>query len=234
VCRSAVVNILKEEGLDPSPERRKGTWAEFVRRHAATLWVSDFVGVKTWTRKGAVDLYLLFFLHVESRRVFVGGITAHPDAEWVTRQARNSSTQFTEWGLPCTHLLIDHDTKNVAGFDVVLAADGTEVKRVGPMAPNLNAYAERWVQSLRHERLDRFVVLGESHLRHLVSEYLAHYNHERSHQEKGNAPLGDSPPVTDALPCDEAVEGSVLLPFPARVECRERLGSLLKHYRRAA
>ena len=96
VCRSTVVNILKEACLDPSPERRKGTWAEFVRRHAATLWAINFVGVKSWTRKGLVDLYLLFFIHIDSRRVFVSGITAHPDAEWVTQQARNASMQFAE------------------------------------------------------------------------------------------------------------------------------------------
>ena len=236
ISRSTVVNILKEAGLDPSPERRKGTWREFIRRHAATLWASDFVGVKSWTRNGLVDLYLLFFIHIETRRVFVSGITAHPDKEWVTQQARNASMQFAEWGLPCSHLLIDHDTKFVSGFDAVLEADGTEVKRVGPMAPNLNAYAERWVQSLRVECLDHFVVLGEGHLRHLVDEYLDHYNAERPHQGKGNVPLSDSPPSADGFELPEAAvaEEPVVLPFPKRVECRERLGGLLKHYRRAA
>jgi putative transposase len=181
VSRQTVVNILKEAGLDPSPERARGTWAEFCKRHAATLWACDFLGVKSVTATGFVDLYLLVFIHVGSRRAFVSGVTARPDAAWVTQQARNASMQIAEWELPATHLLIDHDAKFVSGFDAVFAADGTEVKRVGPQAPNLNAHVERVIQTLRVELLDHFVVGGERHLRHLVAEYLAYYNGERPH-----------------------------------------------------
>lgn len=224
VSRSTVVNILKEAGLNPSPERKKGTWADFVKRHKDTLWASDFVGVKSFTTSGIVDLYILFFLHIGTRRVFVAGVTAAPNGEWVTQQARNFTMAAAEMNLGMTHLLIDRDTKFTKAFDAVLEADKVEVKRVRPRAPNLNAYAERWVQSLRTECLDLFMIVGERHLRHLCDQYTAHYNLERCHQGVGNVPLmsGPDPPT---------------LPFPSvapEVVCHERLGGVLKHYTRAA
>jgi putative transposase len=120
--------------------------------------------------------------------------------------------------------LIDHDTKFTAAFDAVLEADGAAVIRLGLRAPNLNAYAERFVQTLRVECLDHFVVCGEKYLRHLVEEYLVHYHEERPHQGRGNVPLS----VAD--------RGQVIAHrFPdGPVVCHERLGGLLKHYDRAA
>jgi putative transposase len=171
-----------------------------------------------------VELYLLFFIHVGSRRVIASSPTANPNAGWVTQQARNASMHMGEWGLTASHLIIDRDAKYTGAFDAVFEADGAEVKRVGPQAPNMNAFAERWVQGLRTECLDHFLVLGEKHLAHLTREYVAHYNRECPHQGKGNVPLPeaekDAPPV---------------LAFPSgEVTCRQRLGGLLKHYYRAA
>jgi putative transposase len=96
ICRSTVVNILKEDGLDPGPKRGEGSWDEFVKRHAATLWACDFVSVRTLTITGVVELYLLFFLHIGSRKVIVSAPTANPDAAWVAQQARNASMQMQE------------------------------------------------------------------------------------------------------------------------------------------
>jgi putative transposase len=134
VSRTTVRSILREAGLDRSRERAVGTWDTFVRRHAATLWAGDFLTVRTATLGGFVDLYVLFFIHVGTRRAFVAGIAANPSSSWVTQQARNASMQMAEWGLPATHVLIDHDTKYTAAFDAVLVADGCAVKRVGPRA----------------------------------------------------------------------------------------------------
>jgi len=223
VSRSTVVNILKAEGFDPSPERAKGTWADFVARHAATLWACDFLSVKSRTIAGVVDLYLLFFIHVGTRRVIISSPTAASNAEWVAQQARNASMAMGELELTMTHLLIDHDSKFTAAFDGVFEADGAEVKRLGPKAPNLNAYAERFVQTLRVECFDHFVVCGEKHLQHLTKEFLEHYHEERPHQGRGNVPLS----VAD---CGEPTVHR----FPdGPVVCRERLGGLLKHYDRA-
>ena len=223
VSRTTVATILREAGLDPGPKRGAGTWSDFVQRHAATLWACDFLSVRSATLRGFVDLYVLFFIHVGSRRVFASGVSANSDSAWVAQQARDASMQMNEWGLPGRFLLLDHDGKFTREFDAVFEAEGTEVKRVGPQAPNLNAYAERWVQSLRQECPDHFVVLGENHLRHVLKEYLDHYNGERPHQARGNVPLPDA----DGEPR--------VLQFPAGgVRCRERLGGLLRHHHRAA
>ena len=181
VCRSTVVNILNEAGLDPGPKRGEGTWSDFLKRHSATLWAADFLSVKSWTANGIVDLYLLFFIHVGTRRVIISNPTTSPNSEWVTQQARNASMTMDDWKLPITHLIIDHDTKFTDHFDAVFEAEGAVIKRVGPLAPNMNAYAERFVQTLRVECLDHFVICGEKHLQHLVKEFSAHYHEERPH-----------------------------------------------------
>jgi putative transposase len=224
VSRSTVVNILKDAGLDPGPKRGVGTWDDFITRHTATLWAADFLSVKTWTMNGVVDLYLLFLIHIGTRKVIISNPTASPDAKWVAQQARNATMTMDDWGLPASYLIIDHDSKFAKHFDEVFAADGTKVIRVGPLAPNMNAYAERFVQTLRVECLDHFVVCGEKHLRHLVKEFVTHYHEERPHQGRGNMPLS-------AGGADEPQ----FLPFTTgEVVCRERLGGLLRHYSRVA
>jgi putative transposase len=223
VSKSTVVNILKEAGLDPGPKRGVGTWDDYLTRHAATLWAADFLTVKSWTMAGFVDLYLLVFIHIGTRRVIVTQPTANPNGEWATQQARNATMTMDDWGIPITGLIIDHDSKFTDSFDAVIEGEGAIVNRVGPMAPNMNAFAERFVQTLRTECLDHFVICGEKHLRHLVKEFLVHYHDERPHQGRGNVPL-----------CVANADGTSAVPFGGKVECRERLGGLLKHYYRAA
>jgi len=223
ICRSTVINILKEHGLDPGPQRGLGTWDEFLKRHAATLWATDFFSKQVWTKAGLVDCFVLCFIHLGSRRVYVSGLTAQPDRAWMIQQARNLAMNFAEQPVKPTMLLRDYDGKFAPEFDAILEAEGVTVKKVGPHAPNLNACAERWVQSCRREMLDHFVVFGEDHLRHLVAEYVAYYNEERAHQAKDSLLLtGLPPPPVSPLVVEE-------------VGCRERLGGLLKHfYRRVA
>jgi putative transposase len=221
VCRSMVVNILKETGFDPSPKRGKGTWWEFLERHQKTLWASDFLSVKSLTTNGFVDLFVLFFIHPGTRRVIVSGITANPNSAWMKQQARNVTGEIRDLGFLVSEvLIIDHDTKYTREFDAIFESEGTEVKRVGPIAPNLNAYAERFAQTLRVECLDHFVVCGEKHLRFLVTEFLEHYHDERPHQSLDNVP-----------PCRPSEK---ILPFEKThpVHRTERLGGFLKHYSR--
>jgi putative transposase len=221
VSRSTVINILREAGLDPGPKRGVGTWTDFLERHAATLWASDFLTVKTWTTRGIVDVFVLFFLHPGTRKAFVAGVSANPGPDWMKQQARKATMKMEELGLPPKYLILDHDSKYTKDFDAVFVAEGAEIIRVGPKAPNLNAHAERFAQTLRHELLDHFVVFGEKHLRYLLSEFLHHYAQERPHQGIGNVPLAGSPPA--------------VIPFPhGRVRCKKRLGGLLRHYHRTA
>jgi putative transposase len=153
----------------------------------------------------------------------VVGLTPHPDRAWMAQQARNLSMHFTEQPDRPTLLLRDHDGKFSESFDAILAAEGVAVIAVGPLAPNLNAFAERWVQSVKQEVLDHFVVFGEMHLRLLLREYESYHNNLRPHQSLGNVP----PTATASPPASPlALED---------VACDERLGGLLKHYcRRAA
>jgi putative transposase len=222
VSRSTVRNILREGGFDPGPKRGEGSWTEFLQRHAATLWSCDFFSTKVWTLRGRVDVFVLFFIHIASRRVHIAGITAHPDRAWMKQQARNAAMTWQEEVSPPRILLRDHDTKFVSDFDAILESEGIEIKKLGPMAPNLNASAERWVQTVRQECLDHFVICGQTHLRHLLRTFLDHYHTERPHQGMGNTvPFGARP----LCPTKR---------FHGVVVCEHSLGGLLKHYVRAA
>jgi putative transposase len=224
IGRTTVASIIREAGLDPGPKRGEGTWHDFVKRHAATLWSADFLTVRTLTAAGFVDLFLLTFIHIGSRRVVVSAPTANPDSAWVAQQARNASMQMQDWGLTVSQVIIDRDPKFTDSFAAVFEAEGAKVQRVGPASPNMNPHIERFYQSLRVECLDHFLVCGERHLHQLVSSYVAHYLEERPHQGLGNVPLSEAG--------DDAPR---VLKFPTgKVKCRERLGGLLKHYYREA
>jgi putative transposase len=155
--------------------------------------------------------------------VHLAGPTVHPNGRWMAQQARNVPMLFAEQPDKPRLLLRDHDTKFTRVFDEILQAEGVEVKAVGPRAPNMNAVAERWVQSVKRECLDHFVVFGEAHLRHIVQEYLTWYHRCRPHQGLGNRPpAGPEPPASGgAFSADHIV-------------CDGRLGGLLKHYHRRA
>ena len=220
VGRTTVINILKDNGFDPAPKRGEGSWDEFIKIHAKTLWACDFISKKVWTRFGLIDYFILFFIHVDSRRIYVSGISPHPNAAWVAQQARNFSMHVAEQGQEASHLIHDCDTKFTDHFDGILEAEGVDIVKTVPVSPNLNAYAERWCQSLQVECLDNFVVLGEKHLRYLVSEFVTYYNRERPHQSLGNKPL------TQTSKDPPSSTGEIL--------CQERLGGLLRHYYRKA
>jgi putative transposase len=221
ICRSTVVNILKRHGLDPRPWHGEETWDEFVRRHAQTIWACDFFSKNVWTMRGRVEVYVLFFIHLGSRRMFLAGVSPNPDRAWVQHQAQNFALHAAEQAVKPAMLLRDNDHKFGPEFDAVLKAEGVDVRRVGPLAPNLNAVAERFVQCVKVECLDRFLVFGEGHLRHLLHEFLVHYHKCRPHQGIGNVTPAEPPP--DPSPLD-----------PREVVCQERLGGLLKHYSRRA
>jgi putative transposase len=143
IARTTVNDILKAHGFDPSPKRSEGTWREFVRRHIETLWACDFFSKKVLTKAGLVDVFVLFFIHVGSRRVHIAGLTTNPDEAWVVQQARNMSMVFAEQSIAPSHLIMDMGTKFTKKFRDTLASDGMEILRVGPRKPNLNAHAER-------------------------------------------------------------------------------------------
>ncbi len=223
IGRTTVRTILLENGLDPQPERTHGTRHQFLRMHAETLWACDFISKRIWTKRGLRFAYFLFFIHLETRRVIVSPATCHPDAAWVDEQAKLFCHQAIAIGLPAKILIRDRDRKFSGGVDQVLADEGVLVKRLTPVSPNLNAYAERWAQSVQHECLNHFVILGLRHMTYLIREYTDYYNTLRPHQSKGNVPLtGTGPPPQRPLSDTH------------QVGCEERLGGLLRHYYRVA
>ena len=213
-----VGNILRRRGIAPAPQRKRTTtWKEFIRSHRAVLAGTDFFTVEVLTLRGLVTFYVLFFIHLESRRVEVAGITSHPNEAWMMQVARNVT--MDEWGFldECRYLLHDRDTKYTQSFRQIIGSGGVEPLRLPPRSPNLNAYAERWVKSVKDECLSKLIFFGEASLRHALRNYLAHYHGERNHQGKDNVVLFPTP-TTDTYADD------------GPVACRERLGGLLKFY----
>ena len=181
VCKSTVRNILKEHGFDPGPKRGEGTWDDFIRIHAKTLRACDFISKKVWTLGGLVDFFVLFFIHIDTRKIHIAGITPNPDGRWMAQQARNLCMFFDDWPDRPEYIVCDKDTKFTAQFEVILESDDIELKRTAVRAPNQNAYAERFAQTIQQKCLDHFVVLGEKHLRHLIQEFVTYYNEQRPH-----------------------------------------------------
>jgi putative transposase len=221
ISDQTVGNILRRHGVAPAPKRSQTTtWKEFICRHKEVLAGTDFFTVEVLTWRGLVTYYVLFFLHLETRRVSLAGITRHPTEEWMTQMARNAVDEESGYLRRHRYVLHDRDAKFCADFRKTLATGGVKCLQLPSRSPNLNAYAERWVRSIREECLSKLILFGEKSLHRVVSNYLAHYHQERNHQGKDNLLLF---PVSA-----EETSGR------GAIGCRERLGGLLKYYSRAA
>jgi transposase InsO family protein len=217
ISDQTVGNILKRHGIALAPERKTTTtWKEFIRTHMDVLVATDFFTVEVWTLGGLVTYYVLFFLRLGTREVQVAGVTPHPNAAWMVQVARHVTME--EWGFlsPGQYLIHDRDGKYCPAFQQIIDAAGVTRVPLPPRSPNLNAYAERWVRSVKEECLARLILCGEASLRHALTQYVEHFHHERNHQGKGNVLLF---PVISQDP-ERA----------GPMQCRERLGGLLKYY----
>jgi putative transposase len=223
VAINTIKKILIRNGFHPSPWRAKGDWATFMKRHIDTLWACDFFTKDVWTVGGKVTFYVLFFIHVGSRRVRICGATCNPAGPRTEQHARNLAMELAERGETVTCLIKDGDTKFTGAFDEVFRTEGIKVKKLPFASPNLNAHAERFVQAIKNECLNHFEVFGERPLEFLLREYEDHYNTVRPHQGIGNRTITEVP--------FRSVTGP---PRPTDVRCRSRLGGLLQHYWRDA
>jgi transposase InsO family protein len=176
---------------------------------------TDFFTAEVLTWRGLATYYVLFFIHLGNRRVSIAGITDHPDA------TRNATMEELGCLHPCRYLLHDRDSKFCESFREVLKAGGIKPLKQPARSPNLNAFAERWVRSVKEECLSRLILFGESSLRRTVTAFVEHYHRERNHQGRGNVLL---------FPTAEQRVGS----RDGKVRCKERLGGLLKYYHREA
>ena len=176
---STVWTILHRAGVAPAPKRSALTWRQFLQAQAKGVLAVDFFIVDSVLLK---RLYVLFVIEVATRQVHVLGVTAHPVGEWVTQQARNLLLALDDRADRFRFLVRDRDTKFTVAFDAVFAAEGLEVLTTPVRAPRANAYAERWVGTVRREVLDRMLILGCRQLRSVLAEYADHYNGHRPHR----------------------------------------------------
>ncbi len=223
VGRTTVRTILKGEGVTPSPKRGKGTWDEFVKIHAETLWQVDFFSKMVVTKTGLKQAFVLALLHVKSRQVICSPATFKPNNEWMVSQAKEMIRKVGKMKLPMGYLIRDRDNCYSQQFDSLFEKLNIRVMPTAPRAPNQNAFVERWIGSLKYECLNRFICFGQEHLNHFFSEYTEFYNESRPHQRKENRPLTGTWPIVD-VPLQQ--EETIL--------CQSRLGGVLKHYERIA
>src|SRR5438309_946967 len=160
VSATSVRNILRRHGLGPAPRQSGPSWTQFLRSQAAGVLACDFFTVAT---VGLTWMYVLFFIELERRLVWLGGVTAHLTGEWVTQQARNLTMALGDRTAQVKLLIRDRDAKFVASFDAAFAVDGDRVVKTPVRAPRANAYAERWVRSVRAECLDWTLIWSRRH-----------------------------------------------------------------------
>src|SRR5882762_9227375 len=177
VGRGSIASILKENGIEPAPERDAHTrWSTFLKAHWECLTATDFLSVEVLTFKGLITYYLLFFIDLASRSVHIGGITPHPDNGWMAQVARNVTDTYDGFLRDKRYLIMDRDTKYSDAFRGIITRAGTNVVRLPPRSPNLNAFAERFVRSIKEECLNRTIFVSQASLRHAMGQYLTHYN----------------------------------------------------------
>jgi transposase len=218
VSATTIRTLLRRHGFGPAPRRSGPTWTQFLRAQAAAIVACDFFTVETIRLQTP---YVLFFIELSTRRVLVAGVTDSPSSAWVIQQARNVTMDLDDQARPIRFLLRDHDATFTGSFDEVFHTQGAEVIRTPIQAPKANAYAERWVQTVRAECLDWTLALGRRHLLRILRAYVGHYNQQRPHRGL-------------ALAVPEPQEQSWTVLSPEQVRRRDVLDGLIHEYHAVA
>ena len=218
IARSTIARILANHGIEPVP-RRGMPWRTFLKSHWEVIAAADMFTVEIWVGRSLVRYHVLFGIELATRRVNIMGIVHEPYGTWIEQVARNATNGLSGFLLGKEYLIIDRDPRFTKEFRSILTAAGVEVLRTPPRSPNLNAFAERFVRSIKEECLSRMIFFSEKQLRTAVREYVEHYHKERNHQGLENRLI--DPDAEAASGAGEVVRDS-------------RLGGLLNHYRRAA
>ena len=218
IGRNTIKRILLENGFDPI--RKKGmSWKTFLKAHWGAISATDFFNVEVITRSGLVRYFVLFVIDLKTRRVEIAGIIQQPEKEWMNQIARNLTDSEDGFLNGARYLIHDRDPLFTTSFREVLESSGVSTVKLPARSPNLNAYAERFVRSIKAECLAQIIPLGERHLRNAVREYAEHYHVERNHQGIDNKLIDDQQSMTS---------------MSGDIERSERLGGVLNYYRRAA
>jgi putative transposase len=193
------------------------SWETFLKVHWGAIAAADFFTLEALTHAGLIRFLVFFVIDLKSRRVKIAGVAPEPDGRWIKQMARNLTDADDGFLNGTRYLIHDRDPLFTAGFRQILRSVGVKTVKLPAQSPDLNAYAERFVRSIREECLSRVIPLGERHLRWVVGEYVKHYHLERNHQGLEN----------------DLIE-PVDTPQRGRVVCRQRLGGLLRYYYRRA
>jgi putative transposase len=220
VSATTVAKILRLAGVSPAAARAQLRWRDFLRAHANSIIACDFFTVETlWLGR----LYVLFFLELGSRRVHFAGCTANPDGRWATQQARQLAWSLSGRATPARFLIHDRDSKFSRAFDDVFRSEGVEIIRTPLRAPQANAFAERWVGTVRRDCLDWLLISSRRQLERVLRVYFDHYNTHRPHRAlRLTAPM-PGPRLRLVGPGP-----------PDRLHRRDRLGGLIHEYAQAA
>ena len=222
ISRQTVRNILKEEGIQPGPDRTSDCWENVIRRHTETLWAVDFFSVTTVTARGLREMYLMAFICLSSREVIVSSSTEHPNSAWVVEQTKEFLDQTMNREQKPSIVMHDRDTKFTKEFTATLKAKGVRTNVLPIASPNLNGRCERFVQTIKYECLFKFILFGKRHLDHVVSEFVDYYNKKRAHMERDHLP-----PIRKAP--DEVVSLT-----RDKIEVRGYVGGLVQSFERKA
>src|SRR5499433_2858235 len=183
VARTTIANILKRHGIEPVPERnRKTTWKEFLARHWDQIAATDFFTMEVWTCSGLTRFIVLFFMDLSTRRVQIGGIASSANGLWMVQIARNLTDAVDGFFSRKRYLIHDRDPLYTQEFLSIIAGSGIKPVKLPPKSPNLNAYAERFVRTIKESCLDQIIFFGEDMLRNGIREFMAHYHLERNNQ----------------------------------------------------
>ncbi|MEZ4224718.1 MAG: integrase core domain-containing protein [Polyangiaceae bacterium] len=218
-----MASILEEAGIEPAPERsRNRTWKQFLESHWGSLYACDFFTVETLGAFGAVRYLVFFVMELKTQKVHFAGVRIAPNDAWMKQMARNLLDCCRGFLRNATHLIHDRDPLFSKAWRSTLGDEGVKCIPIPRRSPNCNPHAERFVRSIRNGCLNHFVILGERHLRHLLGEYVVHYNTERFHQGFGGQLITEQ----DEPGNDNGVSDVV--------RRRERLGGVLNFYHRNA
>ncbi len=216
ISDETIRHILRQQGVPPLDVRRPSPgWQHLMSHYKEQLLACDFFTLETLFLQ---TVYVLFFIELGTRRVHFAGCTAHPTGTWVTQQGRQMVWKLEESERPMRFLIHDNDRKFTSHFDAVFASEKMTVIHTPYAAPNANAFAERWVRTVREECLDKIIILNETHLRRVMREYIEYYNTARPHQG-----------IKQQIPVPKTVATT-----GGSIRCRSVLGGILHDYHRVA
>ncbi len=223
LSKGCIADILRRNGLPPSPQRAGLTWQQFLSRHAEVLLCADLFTKEVWTFSGLRTAYVLFVLHLGTRRILLAEATFSPNGLWMGQMARNLLMTCEDEAIVPRFVLHDRDKLLAWDFDAVLTTAHSKVVKTPFRAPDANAHAERWVRSVTGECLDHLILFGMSSLQRALRVYVGFFNGHRPHQGIGNQIPERQATGKPDRPCGQR-EGELT------VECEQFLGGLLNSY----